>query len=119
MADTDIRTTTIAAGAALSAQIDIGTKSLVGIVIPANWTPAPISFQVSMDGGTTWVELTPASTGVPYVTGGTNIAVSTYVAIDPTILRGIASYKVRSGTAASAANQTSTVTLQLVTRMVF
>ncbi len=66
MADTDIRTVTIAAGQSLSPQIDIGTKSLVGLVVPANWTNAGISFQVSVDGGTTWAVLMDSTTAGPY-----------------------------------------------------
>jgi len=40
----------IAAGKSLSAEIDIGTLSLVGLFIPTNWTTSGLSFQVSPDG---------------------------------------------------------------------
>ena len=48
---------TIAAGAALSGPCALGALTLVGISMPAVWTAAPLTFQVSPDGGTTWQEL--------------------------------------------------------------
>jgi hypothetical protein len=119
MAEVDVVTAQIASGTSLSAEIDIGTKSLVGLLVPVNWTTAGLSFQISPDGGATWGELTTVA-GTPYaigsVTGGT---LAYYVAIDPTTLVGAMALKVRSGTQASPVNQANTVTLQLVTRLVF
>ncbi len=107
----------IAAGQSLSAQVDIGTKSLAGILIPSNWTTAGISLQVSPDGGATWGELTTVA-GTPYaigsLTGGT---LAYYVAVDPTTLRGAMSFKIRSGTQAAPVNQTNQVALTLITRL--
>ena len=111
-------TATITSGTALSAQVDIGPKSLVGIVVPSTWTTAGISFQASVDGGQTWGELedqTATAIGVSSITGGTQV----FVAFDPTKLRGVWSLKVRSGTAAVPVNQTGTVALTLVLRDVF
>lgn len=119
MAEIDIQSVTIGAAAALSAEVDIGNKSLVGIVVPANWTTAGISLQASPDGGTTWCELvdqTATAIGCGSLTGG---AIVYYVAIDPTKLRGPISLKVRSGTQAAPVNQVNQVTLQLITRLVF
>jgi hypothetical protein len=86
-------------------------------VVPANWTTAGISLQASVDGGTTWAELTTVA-GTPYaigsLTGGT---LSYYIAIDPTTLRGVMALKIRSGTQALPVNQTNAVTLTLVTRL--
>ncbi len=117
MAEIDYITATIASGTALSAEVDIGSKSLVGIFVPAAWTTAGISFQVSVDGGVTWGELndqTPAAIVVGSITGGTAV----YIGIDPTRLRGPVALKVRSGTSATPVNQGSTVNLTLVTRLV-
>lgn len=108
----------IASGQALSAEVDIGGWTLVGIVVPSNWTTAGLSFQASADGGITWGELqdqTATAIGVSSIAGGTQV----FIAIDPTKLRGVRSLKVRSGTAAVPVNQTNTVTLQLLTRFVF
>lgn len=109
----------IGAGTALSAQVDIGNQTLVGIVVPSNWTTAAISLQASYDGGATWSELvdqTAAAIGSSSLTGGT---LSYFVAVDPTKLRGVRSVKVRSGTQATPVNQVAAVTLQLITRSVF
>jgi hypothetical protein len=107
----------IAAGQSLSAEIDIGTKSLVGLVLPANWSAAAggISFQVSVDGGTTWNELT-TSAGAAFAIAFT-AAGAAYLAIDPATLRGVQALKIRSGTAGAAVPQTNLVTLTLVTRL--
>lgn len=117
--EVDVITAQIAAGQSLSAEVDIGNKSLVGLLVPANWTTAGISMQASPDGGTTWGEVTTVA-GTPYaigsVTGGT---LAYYVAVDPTTLRGALALKIRSGTQASPVNQTNLVTLQLITRLAF
>jgi hypothetical protein len=112
-------TAQIAAGQSLSAQVNIGTKSLVGLVLPANWSAAAggISLQASIDGGTTWGEVTTAA-GAPFAIGFT-AAGAAYIAIDPTTLRGAVSYKIRSGTLSVPVPQTNTVTLTLVTRLAF
>ena len=119
MAEVDILTVQIASGTSLSPEIDIGNKSLVGLLIPANWTTAGISFQVSPDGGTTWGEVTTVA-GTPYaigsVTGGT---LAYYIAIDPTTLVGAMAFRARSGTQAAPVNQVATVTLQWVTRLAY
>lgn len=109
----------IGAAASLSGEVDIGVQSLVGIVVPTNWTTAGISLQASYDGGTTWSELvdqTATAIGSSSLTGGT---LSYFVAVDPTKLRGIRSLKIRSGTQAAPVSQVASVTLQLITRAVF
>lgn len=119
MAEVDVLTASITATQSLSGEVDIGSKSLVGLLIPTNWTTAGLSFQVSPDGGVTWAELTTVA-GTPYaigsLTGGT---LAYYVAIDPTTLRGALALKIRSGTQAAPVTQTNTVTLQLSTRLAF
>ena len=73
----------IAAGQSLSAQINIGGKTLVAIAIPSNWTTASLSFQASGDGGTTFGELldeTATAKTISSVTGGAY----TVIAVDPT-----------------------------------
>jgi hypothetical protein len=117
MAEVDNIAASIASGQNLSAEIDIGSKSLVGILVPANWTTAGLSFQVSPDGGATWAELTTVA-GSPYAIGSlTGGSLAYYVAVDPTTLRGAQAIKIRSGTQASPVAQANTVALQLVTRL--
>lgn len=108
----------IASGTALSGQIDIGSWTLVGIVVPSNWTTAGLSFQASADGGVSWGELldqTATAISVSSVTGGTQV----FIALDPTKLRGVQSIKVRSGTSAAPVSQANTVSLSLITRVLY
>jgi hypothetical protein len=120
MAEVDIQTATIATGQSLSTQVNIGNKSLVGLAIPSGWVAAAggITFQMSPDGGATWYEVSTAAGlayTIAYTAGGAAI-----IAIDPTILRGISSCKIRSGTVGAPVVQTAAggVILQLVTRLV-
>jgi hypothetical protein len=119
MAEIDTQTVQIAAGQNLSGEIDIGSKGLVGIGVPANWTTAGLSFQVSTDGGNSWGELWDGTAGtefvVPSLVGGT---LQYYVGIDPTKLRGAQSFKIRSGTQAAPVTQVNLVTLTLITKIV-
>lgn len=108
----------IPAGATgLSAAVGIGGKTLVGIVIPAGWVTASLSFQASGDGGLTFGELldeTATAKSVSSIAGG----VYTVIAVDPTKWRGINEIKVRSGTSGAAVNQTGAPTLLLLVRFV-
>lgn len=116
MAELDNISVVIGAGTALSAEVDIGSKSLVGIFIPATWTTASITFQASPDSAN-WYEvytIAAAAYAVASLTGGT---LAYFVAIDPAVLRGMVALKVRSGTQAAPVNQVSAVTLQLMTRL--
>lgn len=110
----------IAQGSALSAEVDIGGGTLVGISIPAAWVTASLSFQASQDGGATWGELldqTATAVSVASIAGGAE----TQIAFDPTKLRGVRSVKVRSGTSGTPVNQTAAggVTLTLLARFIF
>lgn len=103
-------TAAIAASSSLSSQVDIGPGYLVGLYVPANWTSANITFQASPDGGATWGELY-SYLGQEWTFVA---APSTYLTVDPTQWRGPRSLKVRSGTAASAVNQTASVNVTLI-----
>ena len=105
---------TIAAGQSLSPEIDLGQWTLVGIWMPAAWIAAGLSFQTSLDGGVTWLE--------HYNSAGTEttftVAAGQFIAVDPTLWRGVNALKIRSGTAASPVVQTGGATLNLVARTV-
>ena len=93
--------------------------SVVGLLIPSNWTTAGISLQASPDGGTAWREVfnsAGAPCAIGSVTGGT---LSYYVAVDPTILRGAQALKVRSGSQVTPVVQANLVTPRQVTRLPF
>ena len=120
MAEIDLQTATIAAGQAISGPVAIGNKELVGLQVPSNWTTAAITLQASIDGGQTWSEVWDGTAGteveIPSLTGG---SLQYYVAIDPTKLRGISLFQIRSGTQASPVNQSNLVSVTLITRLVF
>jgi hypothetical protein len=102
---------TISNGTSLSPAVGLGDGSLVGIAMPAGWDGATLSFQVSIDGGTTWLEMESISAAVSVAA-----ASGQFIAIDPAIWRGVNHVKVRSGTAASPVNQTADRALTLITR---
>jgi hypothetical protein len=108
----------IAAGESLSAEVDIGTKSLVGISVPNNFTAAELSFQVSFD-GETWGELvdnTNTAITIPTVTIENDLPAQ--IAVNPEQWQGIAALKIRSGTSGAPVNQVNAVTITLITRLV-
>jgi len=101
---------TIASGAALSDAAGLAGRVLVGIAMPGAWSAADLTFQASVDGGSTWLEV--------YGTGGSAVqyqaAANRFVAIDPAAWRGVRHLKVRSGTASVPANQGGDRILTLV-----
>jgi hypothetical protein len=102
---------TISNGTALSAALPLGEYVLTGIAMPAAWDAAALTFQVSADGGTTFGEMQSVSAVVSYTA-----AAGQYIAIDPTLWRGVNMIKVRSGTSGTPVNQTADRILTLVTR---
>jgi hypothetical protein len=94
-----------------SAAVPLGAKTLHGIALPAGWDAAALTFQVSADGGTTWLEMQSISAVVSYT-----VAAGQYIAIDPALWRGINMIKVRSGTSGAPVNQTADRTLNLIVR---
>ncbi len=114
MAYIEFQTATILAGAALSAEVPLGEKTLVGIVMPAAWTAASITFQATPD-DVNFYELYDGAGNEVTVTA----AAGQFIQIDPTKWRGITGIKVRSGTAAASVNQTAQAVLTLVTRTIY
>ena len=105
---------TIAASGNLSSQVDIGPGRLVGLIVPGGWTAANVTLQASADGGVTWGNLF-TYLGSEF----TIVAVAgQFMAIDPTMLKGVVSVKVRSGTSGSPVTQTSQVNVTLVTALI-
>lgn len=100
--DLEVIQAKIASGTSLSAEADIGSKLLVGVVMPATWDAASVTFQVSLDGGQTFLDLHNVTAEVSLVA-----AASQFIALDPAAYRGVNAIKVRSGTSASAVNQTA------------
>lgn len=115
---------TIANGASVSDAADIRFNQLVGYVIPATWTAAGVAFQLSYDGGTTYV----AAKRVEFGTTTAPIAaktievlaadtsVSTMFAINPVWFLGATHVKVVSQTAGTPVNQGGARIVTLVLR---
>ncbi|CAK0744728.1 conserved hypothetical protein [Gammaproteobacteria bacterium] len=95
-----IRTATIANGASLSDAIATDGAAVVGIVMPAAWTAANLTFQCSAD-DVTFANLYDELGTEKTVTAST----SRYIYLNPADFSGCDSLKVRSGTAGSAVNQ--------------
>lgn len=110
-------TATIANAASLSGALCLGVKVLVGIQMPAAWTAADLTFQTSIDNGTTWTDL--------YDDAGVEVKLSPtapsgkYLAVSPDIFAGLLFLKVRSGTTGTPVAQGAERSLTLVTRNLF
>lgn len=100
---------TIANGASLSDAIRPNGAAMVGIEMPATWTTANLTFQVSVD-GTTYNNL--------YDSTGTEVTVtaaaSRYIQLNPASFEGFLYVKVRSGTSGTPVNQGGARTIKVV-----
>ena len=101
-------TATIENGGSLSGAVDLGGRKLVAIVMPAAWDAAGLTFQASPD-GVTYFNVYDGATE-----RGLTVAASYYSALAIGDWVGFRFIKIRSGTAASAVNQTAARTLTLV-----
>jgi hypothetical protein len=97
-------TATIASSGSLSAAIDIGTMRSIGIIMPATWTTADLTFSVCDTLGGTYSNL--------YDAAGTEVDIPVAQAkaytLSAAMTRLIAPWryiKVRSGTSGAAVNQ--------------
>lgn len=104
---------TIANAAFLSGAVDLDDKTLVGIVMPAAWTAANLTFQVSSD-GVTYNDLYD-NVGIEK-----NIiaAASRFIIAVPADWVGVRYVKVRSGTAAATVAQAAQRDIKLITKAV-
>lgn len=108
-ADIATVTTTIASGASLTTAIDLTTKRLAGIIIPASWTTADLTLQASAD-GTNWFNVYDAL-GTEYTI---TAAASRAIIVPLTDMIGFRYLKIRSGTSGTPVNQTDARTLTLI-----
>jgi hypothetical protein len=91
---------TIASGAATSAALDCGGRTLCGVYLPSTFDGTALTFSVSWD-GTNFFALW--SGGAAY---SVTVAASTYQELDPAKFAGVKSVKFTSGT-----NQATTDTI--------
>ena len=108
---------TIANGASLSGAATLDGKSVVGLISPAAWTPAGISFEASRD-GTTFYPLYSAAGEVSIPSAHVAAAEARFFQMDPGDWIGFAAVKVRSGLNGAAVAQGAARTVTLVVRPV-
>jgi hypothetical protein len=106
-------TAVIAASEALSAGVNLGGLRLFGLELPV-MTSAALTFQVSTD-GTTWRNLYDATQTEVTITASAGERV---VVLDPALFAAVGRVKIRSGTAATPANQAAERTINLILRPV-
>lgn len=109
MARYDRSTLTIANGAAVSQGYSIppGVNS-VALVLPAAWTAADLSFETSIDGGTTWAAVWDDASAEVKVASATMTARVGDALVDAGILRKLAALpmiRLRSGVEGANVNQ--------------
>lgn len=103
----------ISAGTAQSAALSADGNKIIGIEFPANWTLAPLMFQVLADDGVSWLDLYDYATGSTFNIPSASITAnpSRRINIDTKVLDGIRTYRVQSGTTAAPVNQAADRTL--------
>lgn len=95
-----LHTATIASAASLSDAVDLAGKTLVGIAMPAAWTAANLTFQVSAD-GVTYYDLADID-GVEVIIAA---SASKVIQVPYAKWLGVRYLKVRSGGSAAAVAQ--------------
>jgi hypothetical protein len=107
-------TVTILNSTSLStASVDLCHEQLVGIIMPAAWDAAALTFQGSID-GSTWGEV--RSAGAAFTVASADAIASALVLLDSHVTPAIRFLKVRSGTSGAAVNQTADRVITLLTR---
>lgn len=108
---TEVKTVTITNGTSLSNAALLQKYRLVGILMPATWTAAAMTFQVSVD-GTNFFDL--------YDSSGAEVSYTVvqghYVFTTPANWAGIRFLKVRSGTGGAAVSQGGDRIVSLIVR---
>ena len=97
----------------LSNAMNVGAKVICGLQMPAAWTAADLTFQISIDDGATWVNLLDDQRKEVTVSGP---GAGEYLALDPSTFAGVQFVKLRSGTAAVPVAQAAARSLIVVSR---
>lgn len=100
-------TATIANGASVSGAIRLDTEQLVAIVTPAAWTAAVLEFELSVDGGLTWLPVVDDAAAAVSVASAT-VAAGARAIVAATIinkLKGLPLIRLASGAAGARVNQ--------------
>lgn len=104
----------IASGASISPSVNLGGLRLFGLVLPAAFTAASLTFQVSFDNGVSWMNMYDASGSEVCVTAST----SRYIALDPSLYSAVCMIRLRSGTASAPVAQAQDTSITLVLRSI-
>ena len=92
---------TIANGASLSGALNIASRNFFGVIMPASWTTANLTFQGSFDGTTYYDLYDEAGTEVTFTA-----STSRYIIIStPAKFLGLKKLKIRSGTSGTPVTQ--------------
>lgn len=104
----------IQAGQSVSNAVNLSMMRWCGVQMPAAWTAADVSFDVSYDNGTTWTALF-TQTG-EYTIPSAQAAASRTIALDVHITAGVPLVRVRSGLVAAPVVQAAMRQLCLIVR---
>jgi len=104
---------TIPNGTALSEEVSLAGRTLVGIVMPAGWTAAAMTFLAGAVSGTVRKLVDKAGAELSLT-----VAVDTCIYLPALDLAGVRFLQVRSGTAATPVNQGAARVIQLVCRRI-
>lgn len=102
----------IASGASVSGAVDLGYQRLAGIIMPAVWTSAAITFSASPD-NSIFYDLYDDAT--ERVIPSTSIGASRFFSLPYQDWLMVRSLIIRSGTSAVPVNQAASRTIRLVT----
>lgn len=105
---------TLAEASALTGAINLGGLRLFAIIMPADWTSANLTFQMSPDAGNTWVNVMDQNGSEIVAVAGT----SRCIVLDPTQFAAFQHLRLRSGTASASVNQTASREVTLLLRAV-
>jgi hypothetical protein len=97
-------TVVLASGGTTSAEIDLGGTMLVGLQMPSTFTGTSVTFTVANASGGTFQTMKDGAGNSVSKT----VAASQYIAIDPTLFRGVRFCKIVSGST-EGADRTITV----------
>jgi hypothetical protein len=110
----DTLTATIANGQSLSGALNLGGLRLFGIVMPAAWTAAGLTFRMSPDGGASWSDLYDDA-GVEFIVSA---AASRFIMLDPAGFSALPWLQARSGTSVAPVAQGADRSLTLMLRSI-
>ena len=109
---TTTKTATIANGASLSGEVNIEDYQFIAIKMPADWTPANLTFQASnVSGGTFYDVYNDAGDEITALAAATRIIT---IDVNSLGLAPLSFIKIRSGTSATAVAQGAERTLTLI-----